>query len=180
MVVPGVVGIFCMLLAFLGMRVIPVNVGAVLLIVAGVGLLVAEAYLTTHGIAGLGGAASIVLGTLFFIDKSSPDYQFDPAAFALSPWIVWPTPVALAVVLGFMAWKVASSRRSPLRIGEPALVGALGEALSEVGPAGGEVFVHGEYWQGRSPSPIPKGASVRVVAVQGLVVTVVAEDSGPR
>jgi membrane-bound serine protease (ClpP class) len=169
-----------MLLAFLGMRVIPVNVGAVVLILAGVGLLVAEAYVTAHGIAGLGGAAAIVLGTLFFIDKSSPDYQFDPGAFSISPWIVWPTPIALSLLLGFMAWKVTSARRGPLKIGAPALVGAAGEALSDVGPAGGEVFVHGEYWHGRSESPIPKGARVRVAAVEGLVVTVVADDPGTR
>jgi membrane-bound serine protease (ClpP class) len=180
MVVPGVVGLFCMLLAFLGMRVIPVNVGAVVLILAGVGLLVAEAYVTAHGIAGLGGAAAIVLGTLFFIDKSSPDYQFDPGAFSLSPWIVWPTPAALALLLAFMAWKVASARRGPLQAGAPGLVGAAGETLSEVGPGGGEVFVHGEYWHGRSASPIPKGARVRVVSVEGLVVTVVADDQGTR
>jgi membrane-bound serine protease (ClpP class) len=180
LVVPGVVGLFCLLLAFLAMRVIPVNVGAVLLILAGVGLLVAEAYITVHGLAGLGGAVAIVLGTLFFIDKSSFDYQFAPGVFVLSPWIVWPTPAALVLVLAFMAWKVTSSRRGPLKIGVAGLVGSAGETLSEVGPEGGEVFVHGEYWHGRSASPIPKGARVRVVAVEGLVVSVVADDPGTR
>ena len=180
MVVPGVIGAFSLLLAFLAMRVIPVNVGAVLLILAGVGLLVAEAYVTVHGLAGLGGAAAIVLGTLFFIDKSSPDYQFDPGAFSISPWIVWPTPIALSLLLGFMAWKIASARRGPLKIGASALIGSEGETLSVVGPDGGEVFVHGEYWRGRSDAPIPKGARVRVVSVEGLVVTVVADDPGTR
>jgi membrane-bound serine protease (ClpP class) len=174
MIFPGAVGAFCLLLAFVAMRVVPVNVGAVLLILAGVGLLVAEGYVTTHGIAGVGGAVCVVLGTLFFVDRSSPDYHFDPATFTVSPWIVWPTPVALAAVFGFMAWKVAGARRAPLQIGSSALVGAEGEALSDVGPATGEAFVHGEYWQARSQAPIPKGARVRVVAVDGLTVVVVA------
>ncbi len=175
MIFPGAAGAFCLLLAFLAMRVIPVNVGAVLLILAGVGLLISEAYVTTHGLAGVGGAALIVLGTLFFIDRSSPDYRFDPGAFSVSPWVVWPTPLALALVLSFMAWKIAGARRSPLQLGSPALVGTRGEALTDVGPGGGEVFVHGEYWRGRSEAPIPRGAPVRVVAVEGLVVTVVAD-----
>jgi membrane-bound serine protease (ClpP class) len=174
MIFPGAVGALCLLLAFLAMRVIPVNVGAVLLILAGVGLLVAEGYITTHGIAGVGGAICVVLGTLFFVDRSSPDYHFDPATFTVSPWIVWPTPVALAVVLGFMAWKVAGARRAPLQLGAMALVGTEGLALGEIGPAAGEAFVHGEYWQARSPAPIPKGARVRVVSVDGLTVAVVA------
>jgi len=172
-VVPGVLGGFLLFLAFVAMRVIPVNIGAVLLILAGVALFIAEAYVTTHGVAGLGGAACIVLGTLFFIDKASPDYHFDPGALSLSPWIVWPTPFALVVILGFMAWKIAGSQRTPLRLGAPALVGAEGHALSDVGPAGGEAFVHGEYWHARSAAAIPKGARVRVTAVDGLTVTVV-------
>jgi membrane-bound serine protease (ClpP class) len=170
---PGAVGALCLLLAFLAMRVIPVNVGAVLLILTGVGLLVAEGYLTTHGIAGVGGAICVVLGTLFFVDRSSPDYHFDPATFTVSPWIVWPTPVGLALILGFMGWKVAGGRRAPLQLGAPALIGAEGEALSDIGPASGEAFVHGEYWQARSATPIPKGARVRVVSIEGLIVVVV-------
>jgi membrane-bound serine protease (ClpP class) len=175
-ILPGALGAFSLFLAFVAMRIIPVNVGAVVLILAGMGLLVAEAYVTAHGVAGLGGAACIVIGTLFFIDKSSPDYHFDPGALTLSPWVVWPTPVALALLLGFMAFKVAGSRRGPLQLGAPALVGAEGQALSVVGAAAGEVFVHGEYWQARSASPIPAGARVRVTAVDGLTATVVAAD----
>lgn len=174
-IVPGVAGGFCLFLAFVAMRVIPVNVGAVLLILAGVGLLVAEAYVTAHGLAGLAGAACVLLGTLFFVDTSAPGQWFDPSMVAISPWVVWPTPVALALVLGFMGWKVARARREPLQLGAPGLVGRSGEALSDVGPGGGEVFVHGEYWKARSAEPIPQGAQVRVVGVEGLVVTVVAE-----
>ena len=176
-ILPGAAGALALLLAFLAMRVIPVNVGAVVLIIAGVGLLVAEAYVTAHGLAGVGGASLIVLGTLFFVDRSSPDYTFDPAAFSVSPWVVWPTPIALALVLGFMAWKIASARRRPLRAGAPGLVGSVGPALSEVGPGSGEAFVHGEYWQARSAAPIPKGSRVRVVSVDGLTVNVVADEA---
>ncbi len=172
---PGATGALLLFLALLGTRVIPVNTGAVVLILVGVALLVAEGYVTAHGVAGLGGAASIVIGTLFFIDRSSPDYHFDPGALSISPWIVWPTPIALAILLGFMAWKIAGSRRTPLQLGEGGLLGAEGHALSEVDPKGGEVFVHGEYWQARSAAAIPKGARVRVAAVDGLTVTVVAD-----
>jgi membrane-bound serine protease (ClpP class) len=178
--VPGIAGGFCLLLAFLAMRVIPVNAGAVLLLLAGVGLLVAEAFVTTHGIAGVAGAACIVIGTLLFIDRSSPEYRFDPAAFTLSPLVVWPTPIALASVLAFVAWKVTRSRRPRLVLGPQGLVTERGEALTDVGPGGGEVFVHGEYWRARAAEPISRGTPVRVVAVDGLVVTVVAEPPKAR
>jgi membrane-bound serine protease (ClpP class) len=173
-IVPGALGALSLFLAFVAMRIIPVNAGAVVLVLLGVGLLVAEAYVTAHGIAGLGGAACIVIGTLFFIDESSPDYHFDPGALTLSPWVVWPTPIVLAMLMGFMAFKVAGARRGPLQLGAPALVGAEGQALSDVGAGVGEVFVHGEYWQARSASPIPAGTRVRVTAVEGLTAMVVA------
>lgn len=171
--VPGIVGGVCLFLAFVATRVIPVNAGAVLLLLAGVGLLVAEGYVTTHGIAGAAGAVCVLVGTLLFIDKSSPEYHFDPAAFTLSPLVVWPTPLAMVALLAFVGWKVAASRRTRLVAGFQGLVGEEGEALSDVGPAGGQVFVHGEYWRARAAEAIPQGARVRVAAVEGLVATVV-------
>jgi membrane-bound serine protease (ClpP class) len=173
-IIPGAVGGFLLFLAFLSMRVIPVNVGAVVLLLAGVALLVLEGYTTTHGVAGVAGAACIALGTALFIDKSSAEYHFDPALFTLSPAVVWPTPLAVSAIMGFVAWKVVRSRRERLVAGAQGLLGEAGEALSEVGPEGGEVFVHGEYWRARAATPVRRGARVRVTAVDGLTVTVVA------
>jgi membrane-bound serine protease (ClpP class) len=174
-ILPGAAGAFCVFLAFMGMHVIPVNVGAVLLLIAGVGLLVAETYVTAHGIVGLAGALCVALGLLFFVDASAPGQWSDPGALSLSPWVVWPTPVVFGGLLLFMGWKIARGHRAPLKLGAPALIGQRGEALSDLGPGGGDIFVHGEYWQARSAVPIPRGTRVRVVSVDGLVVTVVAE-----
>jgi membrane-bound serine protease (ClpP class) len=173
-IVPGALGAFFLLLALLSMQVIPVNVGAVVLVVAGVALLVVEGYATTHGVAGVAGAALVALGTLFFIDRSSPDYWFDPATFTLSPWVVWPTPLALAGVLGFMGWKVARTRRERLLVGAAGMVGEVGQVVSDVGAERGEVFVHGELWAARATTPIRRGTYVRVGEVRGLVLLVEA------
>jgi membrane-bound serine protease (ClpP class) len=173
-IVPGALGAFFLLLAFLSMKVIPVNVGALVLILAGVALLVVEGYVTTHGIAGLAGVALLGIGTLFFIDRSSAEYRFDPALLTLSPWVVWPTPLALGALLGFVGWKVARTRQEKLQVGAPGMVGELGEATGDIGPDAGEAFVHGELWAARSAQPIARGAAVRVREVQGLVLQVEA------
>jgi len=175
-IIPGAAGAIALLLAFLAMRVIPVNAGAVLLLLAGMGLLIAEAYVTTHGIAGIAGAGCMLVGTLLFIDKSAPAYRFDPGAFQLSPAVVWPTPLALASLLGFVAWKIVRSRRERLVSGSAGLVGEIGEALTDLSPQGGEAFLHGEYWKARSAAPLPRGSRVRVVAVDGLVAVVEPAD----
>jgi membrane-bound serine protease (ClpP class) len=169
---PGVAGGFCLFLVFVASQIIPVNVAAVLLLLAGAGLLVSEAYYTSHGIAGLAGAACMVLGLLFLMNTSAPGQSYDPGAFSISPWLVWPTPLSLSALFFFMGYKIARGRRVPLQLGAMALLGAGGEALSEIGPLGGEVFLHGEYWKARAATQIPPGAKVRVTAVAGLVVTV--------
>ncbi len=174
---PGVAGAFCMFLVFVSSQVIPVNVAAVLLLIAGAGLLVSEAYFTSHGLAGAAGAVCLVVGMVFLLNTSAPGQDFDPGVLAVSPWVIWPTPVALALLFGFMGWKVARGRRMPLQLGAPGLVGERGEALTEIGPGGGEAFLHGEYWRARSAAAIPQGARVRVVRVEGLVATV--EEDGP-
>jgi len=173
-IVPGALGAFFLLLAFLSMKVIPVNVGALVLILAGAALLVVEGFVTTHGIAGLAGAALLAIGALFFIDRSSAEYRFDPALMTLSPWVVWPTPIALAGLLGFVGWKVARTRREKLRLGAPGMIGEVGQVTGDVGPDAGEVFVHGELWAARAPQPIARGAAVRVREVRGLVLHVEA------
>ena len=173
-IVPGALGAFFLLLAFLSMKVIPVNVGALVLILAGVALMVVEGYVTTHGIAGLAGVALLAIGTLFFIDRSSAEYRFDPALLTLSPWVVWPTPLALAAILGFVGWKVARTRQEKLRVGAPGMLGEVGEATSDIGPDAGEAFVHGELWAARSVHPIARGTAIRVREVRGLVLHVEA------
>ena len=176
-IVPGALGAFFLLLALLSMKVIPVNVGALVLILAGVALLVVEGYVTTHGVAGLAGAALLAIGALFFIDRSSAEYRFDPGFLTLSPWVVWPTPIALASLLGFVGWKVARTRREKLRLGAPGMIGEVGQVTGDVGPDAGEVFVHGELWAARAPQPIARGEAVRVREVRGLVLHVEAAPS---
>lgn len=176
---PGAVGAFCMFLVFVSSQVIPVNVAAVLLLIAGAGLLVSEAYFTSHGLAGAAGAVCLVVGMVFLLNTSAPGQGFDPGVLSVSPWVIWPTPVALAALFGFMGWKVARGRQAPLQVGAPGLVGEAGQALTEIGPGGGEAFLHGEYWKARSAAPIAEGARVRVVKVEGLVAFV-EEDGAMR
>ncbi|HUB07712.1 MAG TPA: nodulation protein NfeD [Myxococcales bacterium] len=172
---PGAIGALLLLLGLLATEVIPVNLGAIILLLVGAGLLITEAFISFHGAAGLLGAVCLLLGALLFVNKSSPDYQFAPGAWQISPVVVWPTPIALALIMFFVAVKVAQTRRRPSVVGVPGLIGQHAEALTEITPTSGEIFLHGEYWQARSEEPVPKGASLRVISVDGLVARVAVE-----
>jgi membrane-bound serine protease (ClpP class) len=51
------------------------------------------------------------------------------------------------------------------------LIDEIGEARTALAP-GGKVFVHGEYWDAVSATPVNKGEPVRVVTVDGMKLRV--------
>src|SRR5207253_2345061 len=72
-VVPGVVGGICLVIAAIAFQMLPVNVGALLLIVLGIGFFVAEMYIGGHGGFVAAGLVCVVIGSLLLIgpvDKS--------------------------------------------------------------------------------------------------------------
>ncbi|MCD4689889.1 hypothetical protein K8S17_00340 [bacterium] len=91
--------------------------------------------------------------------------------FGLGESAIFPA-VALLIVFFIVAVPVgilAQSRR--VVTGQTGIVGEKGVAVTEVAPAG-KVFVHSEYWNAESTSPVQAGSPVRVVSVEGLVLRV--------
>src|SRR5438093_7721284 len=57
---PGVAGAICLILGLAALHVLPVNTSALALLLLGVALLVAEAFLPTFGVVGAGGLIAFV------------------------------------------------------------------------------------------------------------------------
>jgi membrane-bound serine protease (ClpP class) len=166
--VPGVVGVVCLVIAGMGLQMLPVNTGALLLIALGVALFAAELYAGGHGGFVAAGAVCLVLGSLFLIGHVSPRFYADPD-FGLGLRLALPVGSAVALIAATLAWKLSNSTRQPLRTGAPGLLGEVGEVRDAVtAGAPGSVLVHGELWQASSREDLESGARARVVAVQGL------------
>ncbi|MCG8427481.1 MAG: nodulation protein NfeD, partial [Chromatiales bacterium] len=73
-IVPGTVGAVSLLLALYAFNVLPVNYAGVALIILGVALMVAEAFMPSFGALGVGGMVSFVFGSLILIDTDQPGY----------------------------------------------------------------------------------------------------------
>ncbi|MCY1073961.1 NfeD family protein [Archangium lansingense] len=167
---PGVVGVVCLVLALLASSALPVRTGAIVLLLLGVALLVAELFVTS-GLLGTAGLGLLVLGGVFLVDR------FDPGWFLDSPLQVplrtmLPTAVFVAGAAVYLAFRAAETRRKPQLAGDAGLVGEMGQVLDTVSPSGGEVFVHGERWAALSSSPLPAGTRVVVRRVEGLTLFV--------
>ncbi len=168
-ILPGVTGAIALILAMLAFQVLPINWAGILLIVVGLGLLIAEVKVASHGVLGVGGVVALALGSIIFVDWSAPNY------LRVSLLVVVPTVATLALTLFAIVGAAVRSQRRPAMGGEADLIGATGEALGRIAPEG-KVFVHGEYWNARSATPIEAGGRVRVTAVRGLVLDVEPAD----
>jgi membrane-bound serine protease (ClpP class) len=74
---------------------------------------------------------------------------------------------AMLVRLGLRAM------RQPPTTGEAGMIDRIGEAVTAIEPAvPGRVAIRGEIWQATAPESIPQGAAVRIVKIDGLVLTV--------
>jgi len=159
-VFPGVVGGICLVLGLTALHVLPVNTSGLALLLLGVALLVAEAFLPTFGLIGAGGIAAFLLGSLFLFDTAA-------TGVAVARSLVFGVGGTLAVLmLGIAALVVRSQRRRSV-VGAEGMVGAVGVARSRLAPAG-TVLVRGEYWSAEGDELVDAGEPVEVTAVEGL------------
>jgi membrane-bound serine protease (ClpP class) len=159
-VFPGVAGGICLLLALTALQVLPVNYGALALMGLGLALLVAEAFLPTFGMIGVGGAIAFILGSLFLFDSAGE-------SLVVARGLVAGAGGGLALFILIVGAVVARWRPRGARVGVEGMLGAVGEARGRLAPTG-TVVVHGEYWTAEADGPIEPGTRVEVVGVDGL------------
>ena len=63
--IAGSIGVICLIMAGISFQVLPLNLGALLLIISSFILFVLESYITSYGILSLAGIATLILGSLF-------------------------------------------------------------------------------------------------------------------
>ncbi len=171
MVLPGVVGGILLLLAVMGFSFLPINATGVLLILTGLGLFVAEVFVQGFGILGVAGAVCLALGAIMLVDLPERELSVDP-------FLAVGAAVALGVISIFLMSLALKALRRRTVTGLEGLVGLQGQVVTPLEPSG-KVLIHGEYWKAAASRPLPKGARVRCVGVDGLVLRVEPEDSTP-
>ena len=167
MFAPGVIGGIALILALFAMHMLPVNLTGLVLILLALVFFVMEAKFPTHGILGVGGAISMLLGALLLIHS-----PITGGGVHLSIALAVTIPVAIIVI--FLMRLVLRSFKWRQSTGADQLVGSIGEVTEAMKSAGanGMVRIHGELWRAVSGMPIAKGAQVRVNRVDGLTLMV--------
>jgi membrane-bound serine protease (ClpP class) len=173
-ILPGVAGGICLLLAFFAFQVLPVNLAGVALIIFGIILLIFEVKVTSYGLLGAGGVLSLLLGSIMLIDSPLPEMQ-------VGLRLIVPITLAVSGILLFLVRLAVQAQLTRSVTGEVGMIDKLGKALSAIVPGGvGSVRTHGEIWTAQSAEPINAGETVRVVGVNGLMLTVRPERPATR
>ena len=160
-VLPGALGAVSLVTALYGFSVLPVSWAGLALILLGIGLLVIDAHVVTHGALTVSGLISLAVGMIMLFHNAPAPYETSvPLVVAVSAGIGLFWAVALA--------KAVQVKRSPVTVGLQSIVGERGHVRS-----GGQVFVHGELWRARSDEPLRPGDEVEVEGIEdGLVLDV--------
>ena len=169
LIAPGVIGGLCLLLAFFAFQILPVNMAGLLLVIFGIALLVLELKVPSFGVLGVGGAVSLILGSVMMTDVVP--------GVRVGLDVILPAAIGFALVFLFLGRLALRAQLRPPVTGAQALVGQFARVRTPLLPSEpGLVDMRGEIWRAISLVPLPPGHSVRVARVDGLTLTVEPAD----
>jgi membrane-bound serine protease (ClpP class) len=159
-VVPGMVGVVFILLAVFAFDLLPVRWAAMVLIFTSFVLFALEAKFATHGVLGIGGIATMVLGALLLVDAPIPQMR-------IRLWTALAVSIPFGGITVFLMGLALKAQRNKVVTGAQGLVGEIGRAQSALSPRG-KIFVHGEIWDAIASTDVAAGEPVVVRLVDGL------------
>ena len=164
---PGIVGVISLILAFYSMHSLPVNYAGLALIVFGVILFILEIKIVSHGILTIGGIVSLLLGSMMLIRTTS-----GLELAKISGVVIFSATLVTTLFFLFVIGLGLKAQRRKIVTGREGLGGTTGIAMETLNPAG-IIMLEGEIWNAESvEGEIKKGESVRVREMKDLKVYV--------
>jgi membrane-bound serine protease (ClpP class) len=160
-ILPGVLGSLGLIISLIALNKLEVEWGGVLLILLGLGMLIAEMFLPTFGILGVGGVVAFALGSVFLFDPVKT------GGYQLPLTLILPVVAVFAGCIVGVSVMMLRTRRVKKKGGYEDLMGELAVVVSRE-----QVELRGEIWKFRSQHEVNPGDQVRVVGHEGLVLNV--------
>ncbi len=167
----GSIGTVLLITSIVSFGVLPVRLLGVLLLIAAVVFIVLELKAPGLGIWSILGLAALVCGGLIL---------YNPAGgVRVSPFVIAGVAIFVALFSGVVVSKALALRHMPPALGAADVVGKEGVVIGAgLKSDGGVIRVASEEWRAVSPAgPMVAGTQVRVISLDGLVLTVEPVDS---
>jgi membrane-bound serine protease (ClpP class) len=163
-IVPGTAGAISLLLALYAFQLLPIDYTGVALILLGLALMAAEAFMPSFGALGIGGVIAFAVGSLILIDTEQP-------GFGISLPLIFVVAIGSAFLIVFIIGMALKSRKKPVVSGLEEMQNSEGIVLDDfIGI--GKIQIHGETWQAHSKQHLLKEQQVQVTGRKGLVLEV--------
>ena len=178
LIAPAVVGVICLILAFVALGNLPANWAGVALILLAIILAAAEVVVAGFGILGIASAVSLVIGGLLLFAQFGDSSPTLPN-IAVNRWLIAGIGIATGASVIYLAREAVKSRRERRAEITDSMVGRTGAVTLALDPRG-TVWVSNDSWTAVSAdgSRIDPGETVRVIQIDGLVLSV-ARDEPP-
>lgn len=166
-IVAGVTGGIGLVISLVALHKLEAQWGGLLLLLIGVALLIAESFVASFGILGVGGIIAFVAGSLFLFDpQTSGGYRLPLDLIFTTSFLLGATMLAVA----YMAFKTRHVRKKDSYdelVGQEGLVVVVyQDQLS------GQLEVAGETWRFESKSPVKQSQKVKIEQHKGLTLIV--------
>jgi len=163
-VVPGVIGGIALIIALYALQLLPISYAGLGLLILGVGFMIAEVFMPSFGILGIGGTIAFVIGSILLFDTELAAFQ-----------IAYPIIVAMVILnilfFIFILGAAIKARRKRVISGREGLIDSIGIALEDISDTG-MARVKGEMWQIQTSKPLKKDQKFIVQRVDGLLLKV--------
>ncbi|AKB73927.1 signal peptide peptidase SppA, 36K type [Methanosarcina lacustris Z-7289] len=162
-------GVIAIVLGLIGTG-FDINIGAIFLILVGIGLLIVEIKIPGFGIFGLAGLICLILGSIFLVPMGGENIYTPEFRRLLTLTVIAPT-IVFGLFLVFAIYKVTEIRTKKPVIG--AIIGSTAQTIDPLGPGkSGFVRYSGEYWQASSEEEIEAKKEVEIIGKEREVLLV--------
>ncbi len=174
--VPEILGSLALIMAVYGLGLFSTSATGIILLLIGIGLIIAEAFTAGFGVLGLSGSASLVIGAILLPHEPlmDPDWY---QAFRIT---VLGVGIAVSLLLLIVVQRVISSRLRRQRK-KTFMIPEKGRVSRALNPRG-TVRAQGELWNAREVEGkvVEEGEEVQVVGQDGLELVVKKEEHTSR
>lgn len=170
--IAGVLGGICLLLGLYALHLLPLNYAGLGLILLGIALMVAEVFIPSFGVLGIGGVIAFTMGGIILIDTEMP-------GFGIPLSLVLFVGITSALLIGLVGHLALKARRQKVVSGDEMLIDSVGEMQTDA-ETEGWAHVHGENWLVNSNKPLKRGQKIRVKARTGLTLQVEPYEAEPQ
>ncbi len=162
MIVPGVAGLLCLVVAAIAFQILPFSWIGLMLMLLGMGLVATEVFVPAFGMLFAAGIACFLLGGSLLFDLP------EVSDLTVSFWrVLVPSVGGFAIFAAVAVFAVGRTLLRAQTTGVSEMLGLVGKCATALAPEG-KVFMRGEYWTAVSDEEIPAGTRVEVTAVEGM------------